>query len=681
METSPHILIASAPEDEKKALALWARLDDSGVATDIWPIREADFNPRKKMTLDDTVTHLIVLCSPSAVQNFSVTKAIDLYLKKNRIGSVFPVLVSSAPDSNGIESSYPSMLRQKWQEGRLVAEKPIDPIADLRSGSMTMSLVAEKIMLALGVRAQKKPRKIPSLVREAAIAASLVLILGSTSIAVVQSKNAKMARMDAARSQQFSDRLLTDLESNLSSSARREVFSVVGGDVISATRGKRIAELPDEQLSQLSKLLHLIGDARTTDGDVDGAIEAFTLASDITSQLMTRFPDDLERMFDHSQSVFWLGNVEYVHGRFSKAKPFFQSYSDYSEKLIQAAPNNPKYIAELAYAKSNNGIVSLFEGDAGKASNQFSQAIRLYTSGLLDTGVVRGDSLANAYDWSARASVELGDLSEAEAFLNEEEKLWRGLVSVTPNNRTRHLKLANSLLSRAMVLIDRGKLETADRVLKGADQILSLLSSKYPDDHRILRKKLVVMRERTQIALWRGKIGIAQLTSTVAKKIRVGSESAKADYDREFSTGTYELLSARIAYAAGEFKTAHTFSVLAVASFERAVHGGQLYRKHYIAESMFVRGETLYALGQKNEAKRAWVIGLGYFDQSFANQNLRAKDTQAKLLWRLGKLADAKAIRKELIASGYGRKESIPVWKDQEELTSSVLSLKKERTE
>ena len=408
-------------------------------------------------------------------------------------------------------------------------------------------------------------------------------------------------------------------------------------------------------------------------------MQALELASELTSRLMIKSPDDLEKVYDHSQSVFWLANHFYIHGDFSKAKPKYQKYSELSEKLVSSAPHNLKYKAELAYARNNSGMVLLFDGRAQPALEHFEQAIHLYNDGLLSSGEVRGDSLANAHGWAADASIEIGDLAMAEIHQIKGVAIWQGLVSVTSKSRSRRMKLANSLRKRALILCDMGKLNRAKQVLIEADNILTNLSAEYPNNQRISRQKLAVMRDRARIALWQGNIPLAQLANKMAKSIRVSGETAKADYGREFDTGKFDLLSAKIAYASNEFDEAYTFSLSAMTNFEKNIHKGQLFRKHYVAEALYVQGEALYAMGRQGEAKRAWAIGLEQFDDPLVTQSLRAKDTQAKLLWRLGKIKDANSIREKLVASGYARKESIPIWNDLGDISPSIASLQEEK--
>ncbi|PHS28478.1 MAG: hypothetical protein COA84_01455 [Robiginitomaculum sp.] len=658
-------------------MALWSALNQLGAETDLWPIQELEFDALSDVGIETSISHLIVLCSPAAADNFSVSRAINAFLDKRQRSEIFSILTSSMQTSDGMASSYPAMLRQEWRGGRLHPTKPIEPIADLRSGSESPTKVAYKILRAAGIKPAQKKWTISPTIGRISVAAGLALILLSTSAAVVEFNTVKKVRQEAALSEQFAVGLLGKLESKLSSKSRREVFSILGTDIINTAQSKNWVNLSGDELGRLGKLLHVVGDARTTDGNVEGAIEALTLAKKVTGQLLARSPNDLERLYDHSQSVFWLGNNALTLGKYVQAKESFREYSKYSEKLVLEEPRNQKYQAELAYSNSNNGIVLLYNGQANLALEQFSQAIQMYGNGLIDIGLVKGDSLANAYSWAAIASIASGNLRKATIFHKHEEQIWTGLLEVTPNSRSRQMKFASSLIRRASVFGDMGELSKAKEILQRADQILAHLSKSYPTDKRIQRKKLAVMRDRARIDLWQNKPLNALLANTIAQNIRIRDGNAIADYNRDFETGIIDLLNARIAYASKEFEKAHTLSVLATANFERNVHKGQLFRRHFVAEALYVQGEILLALGRADQANRAWITGFSYIKNTPPDHSLREDDTRAKLLQRLGNVKEAASLRVKLERAGYHRKESMPFTNEIEELSSSIAHLQK----
>jgi hypothetical protein len=69
---------------------------------------------------------------------------------------------------------------------------------------------------------------------------------------------------------------------------------------------------------------------------------------------------------------------------------------------------------------------------------------------------------------------------------------------------------------------------------------------------------------------------------------------------------------------------------------------------------------------------------LQLYSQPLAHHSPRTLDTQAKLLWRLGETDKAEALRRQIAALGYARKESIPIWDQPEDTPANVASARQE---
>ena len=66
--------------------------------------------------------------------------------------------------------------------------------------------------------------------------------------------------------------------------------------------------LSDEALAQRSKALTLMGEIAASRGDLDGALRRYREALAGTAEALRRAPNDPQRMFDHAQSVYYVGS-------------------------------------------------------------------------------------------------------------------------------------------------------------------------------------------------------------------------------------------------------------------------------------------------------------------------------------------------------------------------------------
>ena len=52
---------------------------------------------------------------------------------------------------------------------------------------------------------------------------------------------------------------------------------------------------------------------------------------------MARYPKDGQRIFDHAQSVYWVGYVARRRGQFAQAEASFLQYLELAQRLKQIA--------------------------------------------------------------------------------------------------------------------------------------------------------------------------------------------------------------------------------------------------------------------------------------------------------------------------------------------------------
>ena len=58
----------------------------------------------------------------------------------------------------------------------------------------------------------------------------------------------------------------------------------------------------------------MIGEIDVRRGDMASALKAFRSARDTTAELLARAPNDPQRIFEHAQSVYWVGYYDWQHG-------------------------------------------------------------------------------------------------------------------------------------------------------------------------------------------------------------------------------------------------------------------------------------------------------------------------------------------------------------------------------
>lgn len=379
---------------------------------------------------------LIVICSPAAAASRWVNEEVRTFKKIHGDSRVFAVIGSGEPWASRVpgrdeQECFPAAIRFDVDGDGNVTDSPAEPIAaDLRKeGDGKRNGQLKLIASLLGVRlddliqreTQRRNRRLRFLA-----AASLAGMAVTTGLSVV----AVQARMESEEQRGAAEGLieymLTDLRQKLEPVGRLNALDGVGHRALDYYDQQQLQSLDSDSLGRRSRALLLIGEMRNLRGDTTGALSVFRRAAATTGELLARAPDQEQQIFDHSQSVFWVGYVGWQRGRLDEAERSFRDYHALAGKLVAANPKRAKWQMEAGHAAMNLGTLLLERGDVEVASAMFRSAAQSYGR------AGRGDDqsryyAAQAAGWSARAHEDLGQLGRALQSREEQVRIYQAM--------------------------------------------------------------------------------------------------------------------------------------------------------------------------------------------------------------------------------------------------------------
>ncbi|WP_394692380.1 hypothetical protein [Hyphobacterium sp.] len=682
----PSIHIAFSPEDQSAALALWQALNALGYSVELG-LQPSDLNSDQAgPTISRDATHLLLVASTASATSFFVSRSIDAFLKRRDISDVFTVWVQAPKGEQESQAAInPLLAYERHDKDGLLQLRREGPSAIGSISDDGADTVARRIASSLGQPSLSSTRqaaiiaamaKVPSAWGAATIAGVVAITFGIWGLS--QQHAADEAALQAHLARQASRQMLANLDDTLSSQARREVFSRLSDDVIALTE-QDIHNVDSADLARQARLLQVIGEVRARDGDLIGAIDAYQDASDITEFLLNEAPGDPARIFDHAQSVFWIGDSALIAGDFDQASAYFETYAGLANQLVEIDAENPVYQAEWAYAQSNLGAVAIGRNERQFALEYFDRAIEGYQAGPIEAGIVSRRSLSNAYGWRAGPLRGLGRIEEAIASRSYEIEILEDLVRENPDSR--HLREAwvNAFQARIDMRLDLGEVETAQSDLERVSPIIAALFEELPESRLIRRKYLENELLRAQIALYQGDTIRAQLIHNAASRDYTSGQGAALEDGRRIDLGHLDLLRARIALASGAYEASLTASIEAVADYEADLTDEGSRLRHFAAFAHFYAGEALLALGRQGDAEREWRRGLSEIEQIDPPRDLRADDVLGRLTYRLGDREEGRQRQQELIESGYARPDFVAFWaQSDDQLNAQNISSREE---
>jgi len=275
--------------------------------------------------------------------------------------------------------------------------------------------------------------------------------------------------------------MLTDLRTKLKGVGRLDVLTTVNARAL-AYYGQQSAldRLPDESLERRARVLQAMGEDDEARGEFAAASTKFGEAHRTTAALLKRAPDMPERIFAHSQSEFWLGDVAYRRKNLAAARAAFLRYKALTERLLAIAPDQIDWIREAGFADGSLCALA-FEPPVDRAS-----ALRHCLAGLermqaaARASAQRGpgdlprdlprdlDALISRHAWAARAWQVNGQPDKAIDSFRAQVRLAQRLTDLDPANRDYRDQWVRAHLAMGEALLEQGKGEAARSFLTQA---------------------------------------------------------------------------------------------------------------------------------------------------------------------------------------------------------------------
>ena len=434
----------------------------------------------------------IVLCSPAAASSPWVDAEIIAFQRVQPKTPVLCVLLGGEPMASRIaetarQECLPPSLRTHFGSG--IGTDDAAPLAvDLRPQGDGWQLGVQKLVAGLaGVQLDDLVQRDAHRRHQRMAWLSIVLAVIGVALGTMAIL-ARTARDDAQRQRGQAEGLvefmLGDLRKKLEPVGRLDALEAVGARALQYYDTQNPRLLDADALGRRSRALHMIGEISDRRGDMDGARAAFHRASDTTAELLQRAPDDGQRVFDHSQSVYWVGYIDWQHGDAVAAEKAFVEYQRLAGRMHAIEPANEAWFAEVGYAHSNLGTLLKERGRMDEAIVQFEAARQVFAS-LLKTmphDPARLLDLAQADSWLSSSYADALRFEDAVRARAREIQMYRDILTRDPRNAvaTERMMVAHRLMAK--LYVDQGYLAAASRESAQADRLVETQLRLDPDN-------------------------------------------------------------------------------------------------------------------------------------------------------------------------------------------------------
>jgi hypothetical protein len=468
--------------------------------------------------------YLIVVCSPAAARSRWVNEEIARFRALHGHERVLAVIVDGQPyasldGAHADRECFPEALRRRGDED--ASREPI--AADLRPGRDGFRLAVLKLaagMLGVGLDelvqrdARRRQRQLTALT-VASLAASAVL--AALTFAAVRERNEAYAQR--AQAEGLIEFMIGDLRDKLERTGGLDALDAVGDRALTYYAAQQSHGIDAASLGRRARVLHMLGEIRDRRGDLAGALRLFQEAARTTGELLRRAPNDPQRIFDHAQSVYWVGYVAWRRGHDDDARLAFLDYQRLADRLVAIDPKNAAWRSEVVYANSNLGTLLLADGEADAAAAAYRRAVadgeRLAQAAPSDSGLQL--DLAQNLGSLENAEYLQGRLDLATRDLAAESALDQRLIARNPADNGARIDLAVTRTALARVQMGQGRTTQASAELEAAGDSLEQIIAAAPADDSYKRAAAPILLLRAELLLRAGAFDRAARDAAAAR--------------------------------------------------------------------------------------------------------------------------------------------------------------------
>ncbi|HEY1427907.1 MAG TPA: toll/interleukin-1 receptor domain-containing protein [Caulobacteraceae bacterium] len=588
---------------------------------------DADLGERLETALAQSA-YLIVICSPAAARSTWVNEEIRQFKARNANGRVLALIVAGEPfgsDQPGLEGQecFPKALRVRVGPDGALTDERIEPsAADLRPGRDSrrralLRLIAGMLQVDLDELVDRDGRRRNRRLL-ALSAVSVGVAAGMCALAVVAVLSRNAAVTQRGRAEGLIEFMIGDLRKTLEPEGRLDALDAIGGRALDYYAGEPLGQLDADSLGRRARVLHLLGVIRQQRGDLGGALAFFRQAAATTGELLARYPNDPARIYDHAQSVAYLGEVALAQSDQRTALAQFMTYRQLADRLLALQPGKQDWWGEVEEANTNVGAVLLGKGRPDEAMTYFTRASSV-AQRLVAQAPKRRErlwDLAQINAWMADSEAARGHVAAALADRQAESGIYAGLIATSPSDAGAIDGLASSGAEIARIKVVMGRRAEAVAELRRSVAALDQLIASAPDDAKYKLNAAPVYLLLGQTLLQEGRPDEAD---PVAEHLLEMSqqETGRASGDsvawRGVTLGGARILMMKIA-AADARAPADQRRALLPAGPEAArlmelteAHPDNFKLAKAAAEAALLAGDSAWFSGDARPARRAWI--------------------------------------------------------------------------
>jgi tetratricopeptide (TPR) repeat protein len=607
---------------------------------------------------------LIVLCSPDAAKSHWTNAEIETFKRTRPDGCVLAAIAAGEPFASEMpgredEECFPPALRERYDRRGRPTGKRAEPLAaDLRESGDGRRLGFLKLvagMLGVGLddlvqrETTRRHRRLAWLT-----AASIAGMAVTSTLAVTAIQARDSARDQRRQAEGLVAFMLGDLKDKLEPIGKLDALDGVGSRVLAYYSKQDTSDLSDAGLLQRSRALGLMAKVAYARGNADAASALDREALEATAEAVRRSPNDPNRLYEHAQNIFWVGEIARRRGQLKPAEAAYREYKRLADQMAAIEPDNLRWRMEVLYANENLGIALFDERRFGEATRQFEATIRpMESAAAIDSrNATYQKEFANLVGWLSRSYGAEGRLDAENAARIRQISLLNQIAASNAGDVRFQEKLITAHHGLGILLASLGHADQAVEQLQRAASYADRLIPAEPENRLWRRYAAMARLELGKTLLAEGQVDSAAQAArgACAMTAALKGRDPNADKWRRLQTDCLTLR-ARLASAAGSTGDAISLARQAI-EVAKAGTGDPMSGPYVLAGAYRLLGDLYRRDGDAHGAASAWAAGLAAIPRNVTERPWEIYEHE-QLLARLGRGDEAQPLSAKLRAMGY----------------------------
>lgn len=500
---------------------------------------------------------LVVICSPTAAASHWVGEEIRYFRQLGKSDRILALIVHGDPQASDLnEACFPAAMLEAENGNR---KEPL--AADVRKYADGKRLALLKIVAGiLGIRLDElRRRDAQRQIRNRIIFSIATLALVSVIGWLVYSEATTRASAEIQRAN--TENLLGYMLGDLKRLAPIQGLEFIPADDALQRHFREefhLDQLDNEGLLDVGIKWREQGIEAKRQSDLSINMELFQRSRAAFIELKQRENSGTRALFELGQAEYYVGEIYHAMGEIDLAEHAWARYGAVTRRLVNAEPNNARYVMELSYTLTNLGALEL-----GRLNPNTTRLLQLVQAGVqynqmalvLDPGNTEyRNALPNNLAWQADAWLEKCELGQAHDIRQQAVRLRQELLAEDPHSRQNKFELAMKLTGLAGVKEQIGLNEEASALFEQIDEILNAIHQSKPDNSELEWEVYYRQARHARLLLAMGK---AEEAGAILERIsdrydELSDPQLTGDYQRGFEAARARLDRALVMLSKGK---------------------------------------------------------------------------------------------------------------------------------